>query len=72
MSVKLSTETFVHLVLSGQLPAEEIDDFVATWHESEDSRPLPQALGFSEDEYASWVEDPAALDGILASRRQSE
>jgi hypothetical protein len=70
--MKLSTDTFIHLVLSGQLPAEEIDDFVAAWHESEDPRPLPQALGLSEDEYAAWVEDPAALDGILASHRHSE
>jgi len=69
MSVKLSTDTFVQLVLSGQRPAEEIDEFVAAWHDSDDHRTLPQALGFSEKEYALWVEQPATLDRILTSHR---
>jgi len=67
MSVKHSTDTFVQLVLSGKLSAEEIDEFVADWHASNDSRKLSEALGFSNKEYALWAEKPAALGQIIAS-----
>jgi hypothetical protein len=69
LSVKNSTETFVTLVLSGKLLAEEIDDFVASWHEPNDTRTLAEALGFSTEEYALWVEQPGALDAIITSHR---
>jgi hypothetical protein len=60
-----STDTFIQLVRSGKLLAEEIDDFVAAWHASNDSRTLPEALGFSNEEYALWVEQPGALGLII-------
>jgi hypothetical protein len=69
MSVKYSTDTFIQLVLSGKLPADETDEFVAAWHASDDSRSLSDALGFSIEEYALWVEKPAALELIITSHR---
>jgi hypothetical protein len=65
MSVNHSTTTFIQLVLRGQRHPGEIDDFVAAWHASNDPRKLSEALGFSEDEYANWVEQPASLDRII-------
>ncbi len=67
MSNKPSDETFVQFVLSGQRLAEEIDEFIADWHESEDRRSLAQSLGFTDDEYALWVEQPATLELIIAT-----
>ena len=68
MSANHSTDTFIQLVQSGELSAGEIDEFVAAWHASDDRRRLPEALGFSNEEYALWVEQPAALEMIVASR----
>ncbi len=65
MSVNRSTETFIQLVRSGKLSAEDIDQFVAAWRQSEDRRELSEALGFSMEEYALWVEQPASLDRII-------
>jgi hypothetical protein len=69
MSVKHSTDTFIQLVLSGETLAGEIDEFVAAWHASNDFRTLSEALGFSKEEYALWVEQPGALGGIIASHQ---
>jgi hypothetical protein len=62
-----SADEFIEIVLSGKLAAEAIDEFVASWHASNDHRALSEALGFSNEEYALWVERPAALDQIIAS-----
>ena len=64
---KFSTETFVQLVRAGEVAAGDIDDFVAGWNASNDPRTLAEALGFSKDEYALWVERPDTLDRIMAS-----
>ena len=71
MSVKHSTDTFIQLVLSGDVLAGEIDEFVDAWHMSKDPRPLSEALGFSKEEYARWVEDPGALALIVAAHQSS-
>jgi hypothetical protein len=64
-----SADEFIEIVLSGKLAAEAIDEFVASWHASNDPRLLSAALGFSNEEYALWVEQPAALDQIITSHR---
>ena len=65
----MTTATFVEQCLDGAVDADAIDDFVARWHDGEGGDSLPMFLGFSDDEYALWVERPAFLPAILASKR---
>jgi hypothetical protein len=66
-----TSPTFVDLCLSGQAVADDIDDYVSRWHDGTDPRPLHTFLGFSEDEYAIWVERPQALKFILFAKTRS-
>lgn len=60
--------TFIDMVLSQDAEPTEIDDFIQRWHDGDDTRPLPAALGMSDDEYALWVEEPEALELIFKAR----
>lgn len=62
--------TFGDLWLQGEVLADEIDDFVDTWHESDTGKPLHAFLGLTREEYGLWVERPAALDIILEARKR--
>jgi hypothetical protein len=66
MSGKVS---FVTAVLNGDAHPDEIDDFVAAWHEGNECQPLHEALGMTPEEYALWVEQPDVLEFLLHSRR---
>lgn len=61
-------KTFVGLILAGHLKPDQIDDWVEAWHNSEtsDNVSLPESLGMTRDEYASWAQNPDALTEILA------
>jgi hypothetical protein len=65
------TSTFFALYSEGRATAEQVDDFVDAWHESgdEETRPLSEYLGMTEEEYGVWVITPRALPAILAARR---
>ncbi|MGE5595566.1 MAG: hypothetical protein ACM3S1_05965 [Hyphomicrobiales bacterium] len=65
----MTTRTFVDLCLAGEVDTDEIELFIRDWHEGQDTRSLAEFLGFSDEEYALWVEKPAILPAILASRR---
>ena len=65
----MTTATFVAQCLEGTVDADAIDDFVALWHGGEGGGSLPNFLGFSDEEYSLWVERPAFLPAILASKR---
>lgn len=62
-------EKFVDLCLKGEAFADEIDDFVDLWHESDTERPLFEFLGLTRDEYALWVERPDSLKFVLYARK---
>jgi len=62
--------TFVERALRGEV--EEIDDAIDAWHAAQSGVSLAQWLGFSEAEYASWVEDPSRLKEILDARRATD
>jgi hypothetical protein len=65
--------TFVEMALTGDVVMDEIDDFVEEWHTSkQNSEPIHEFLGMTEDEYALWVEQPGSLRLILAARREEE
>jgi hypothetical protein len=64
-------QTYIDLCLSGKALADDIHDSVSQWHEGTDTRPLHAYLGFTEDEYAVWVERPQAHKFILYARKKS-
>ena len=67
----MSRHTFLEEYLAGAVSADVIDDYVDHWHAGEGDGTLAEFLGFTEDEYAWWVETPEALDVILNRHRQN-
>lgn len=64
--------TFLRLVATGMIKAEDIDDWIEEWHDTECSVSLAQSLGMSDEDYAAWVEDPDYLAEILKSFRADD
>ena len=61
-------KTFVALCLAGEVGPEAIDDFVRKWHTGKSETSLAEYLGFTEEEYACWVEEPWTLRLIMYAR----
>ena len=62
--------TIVDLLVRGEGEEEEIHDAIDRWHDSTvDLGPLWEWLGFTEQEWARWVERPSSLTEILSARR---
>jgi hypothetical protein len=61
---------FIEKVLAGDVLDTEIDDFVEQWHQSKTGQGLAEFLGFTDEEYALWVEQPESLRSILFCRKQ--
>jgi hypothetical protein len=58
--------TFIDLCLNGEALPTDIEEFIGRWHEGEgESKELHEYLGMNWDEYALWVEKPAALSYII-------
>lgn len=49
--------TFKEKYLAGEVPFEEIDDYIEIWNNSNDTCTLAQFLGLSADEEDIWIED---------------
>lgn len=62
--------TFIDDVIAGRASADQIDDYIDTWHESDDERDLHAALGMSWDEYGEWASHPDALTRIIEAHRE--
>ncbi len=69
--VRPKSLSFFDLCSDGKVAAEQIDDFIDAWHESDDSeqRPLSQFLGMTEDEYSVWLASHEVLPLLVAARR---
>src|SRR3989442_1328158 len=63
--------TFVEMCLSGDALAEDIEDHVERWHEGDSHASLAEYLGFTDREYAVWVEKPNTLNLILYARKMN-
>lgn len=63
------SERFFDLYALGRVLADEIDHFVEEWHGADTPLSLPEYLGLTEAEYATWVEDARRLPFVLAKRR---
>ena len=56
---------FVSLALDGEVMMDEIDDYVDSWHTTQDNRTLHEYLGMNQEEYALWLTSPDSLALIL-------
>lgn len=68
----MSDLTFMDRMLRGEVMADEIDDFVDFWHDSDSSVPLHEFLGMSEAEYGLWVSSPSMLGVIVNARYKKQ
>lgn len=60
---------FIDLCLAGKVQPDDIDDFVAAWHDGASSKDIWDFLGMSRDEYGRWMQNPTTLTDILDERR---
>lgn len=61
---------FVEAFMKGDAEVDHIDDYVQAWHRNGKQATLREALGFSDDEYKAWAEDPYAFEDQLEKRRK--
>lgn len=61
--------TFIEDYLAGATTLDEIDDYVARWHEGIIGRDtqLRELLGMSKHEYAIWIQDASAIEEIVTA-----
>lgn len=69
--------TYMSLLLSGEALPEEIDNFVALWHEAEEGASIAQLslhdyLGMTWEEYSLWVEHPESLRFIAVAHKTNQ
>lgn len=70
MSVEIiKDQKFIDAVMAGDALIDDIDDYVAYWHENSNGMSVFDFLGLSEAEYGAWVEEEDALRFIVAARR---
>ena len=64
--------TFIDRCLSGTTTPEQIDDYVAKWHDGEigNELELRELLGMDRHEYAMWLQDAEAIHKIIAVRQE--
>ncbi len=62
---------FVQRYLAGELDFDKVDDLVEFWHLTDTTwtMPLHEFLGFTWDEYAMFVRDPAECKRLLDLRK---
>jgi hypothetical protein len=67
----VTAATFFDLFSDGRVSVDDVDDFVAAWHESGDgeTRPLSEYLGMTKEEYGLWVADHRLLPSMVDARR---
>jgi len=70
--VRPKTRPFLELYRDGKVSAQDIEDFIEAWHNSDDIEqcPLAEFLGMTEDEFTVWMASRKALPAIVAARQQ--
>lgn len=62
--------SFIDLCLSGDVLEDEVDSFVDSWHEDDETAlELHEYLGMSWEEYSVWATRPSILPFILSARK---
>jgi hypothetical protein len=66
--------SFIELCLSGDVLADEIDDFIDLWHDNKagQDQELHEFLGMTWDEYSVWVTRPSVFPYILSARKHHQ
>ena len=64
-----SQTKFIEWVLAGEALDAAIDDFVESWHQGDSKLSLADFLGFTEEDYATWVAQPKSLESIIANHK---
>jgi hypothetical protein len=64
--------TFIDRCLQGTAIPEQIDQYVALWHDGAIGHDLElrELLGMSQAEYALWMRDANAIQSIIAARQK--
>ncbi len=60
--------TFMESYLNGTVSAEDIDDYVDSWHANPGAKEIYEFLGMPEEEYALWLRDPDVLPHVTRAR----
>jgi hypothetical protein len=63
--------TFMDLAVDGRVMADEIDNYVEAWHDSNRDCEVFEFLGMTFEEYSLWVMDPELINIVIASRVKS-
>jgi hypothetical protein len=64
----MNKETFAEQFRQGKVTSDQIDDFIETWHNSEEDISLIDFLGITEDQYARWIEG-AELEDLFMEKK---
>lgn len=68
---KPPVRSFIQECLAGKARAEEVDDWVARWHEGDgQGKELHEFLGMSNAEYEQWMHQPLTLYKVLYERQR--
>jgi hypothetical protein len=64
--------TFIDRCLQGAAAPDQIDQYVALWHDGAIGHDLElrELLGMSRPEYALWLQDANAIHSIIAARQK--
>lgn len=62
---------FIEDCLKGDAFLSEIDDYIDTWHESDNEEELSQFLGMTKEEYSLFVTRPDSLPMIVAAHKEN-
>lgn len=62
--------TFKERYLQGEIPFEEIDDYIIRWNESDELCTLREYLGLNEEEEDVWIDNSdEALQELLDKQK---
>ncbi len=64
----MSDQSFMSLALDGYVLADEIEDFIESWHASDSDAEIYEFLGMTFEEYSLWASDPDTIELILSAR----
>ncbi|MGF9715241.1 hypothetical protein [Paenibacillus naphthalenovorans] len=65
----MSKLKFMDACMSGDAMADEIENYIEEWHESDSEETIYDFLGMTEEEYGLWVENESILKSIFFARK---
>lgn len=68
----MTEKTFIDLVVEGKENENNISLYVDKWYTEPCGLPLSSFLGFTQDEYATWVMFPRYIKEVVKERLQQK